>query len=200
VNAAGLPVAYPGDTTSKRKRGRWLLLVVLILLWLPSACTAIVSVRLYEQSIPDGRAFFVDPTVDLAPGTLQATGLVAVSLMPGDQALATLQLTNRGVTPIRISMASFPDADPTGLTDALQVVIRLQSTECTNDDGSVLFRGPLAHASFGGGAPGEPGDAVVDAARRSVLCVDIHLPLAVGDRQQGGESRVTFRFASEVAA
>jgi hypothetical protein len=185
----------------ERRRRRVFLLLLALFLWLPSACTVVLNVDLYERSVPDGRAFFVDPSVEVTPGTLRATGLVAMHLMPGDQAVAGLQLTNHGVVPLRISMMTSPvEPGEEVFAGALQATVRLADADCTAATGTVLFEGRLADATFGRDGLGAGPDALIPAADHAVLCLDVRLPWSTDNASQGLSSRLRFVFAAEVAS
>jgi hypothetical protein len=191
---SGAPVLERPDDGRRRRR---IILLFTVFLWLPSACTAFFSSSLYQQSIPDGRAFFIDPTIDLVPGSLQVTGLIAASLLPGDEVVATLAVTNRSIVPLRLALSTVADTAG-GLADALHVAIRLEDGLCTGH-APVLYDGPLATASVGQPGLGGDDEGVVQAATRMSLCLVVRLPLLTDDQYQDASASVRFLVAAGAA-
>lgn len=214
------------DDRPESRRRRWLLLLLGLAIWLPSACNALLGTETYADQIPDRGLLFADPTVDLVPGLLQTTVLEAAMLMPGDEVVADLELVNRSVVPVRFSFStSAEEADP-GLAQALQAVVRLADGACpppaqaSPGPGASPGAGPAGSVGTGAPAPVDPaelgpvlssgslavaafdgitpemGPGEVDAASRTSLCVAVRLPIGADDRYQEAITRVRFTFDS----
>jgi hypothetical protein len=203
-----IPAAWPRplaadsaetERTTSRKR-RWLLLLLALFVWLPSACSALLTVDLYRDSLPQRGILLADPDVDLLPGLVQATSLQAMGMLPGDRELGEIRLLNRSVVPVRLSLNAEVESDVAGLASALIAVIRLAPAGgCTGSGGQILYGGSLAEARF---TP-IPGDTdaptgLVDAATAASLCVAVSLPVWAGNDYQRALSSVNLMVTTQV--
>jgi len=131
-------------------------------------------------------------------------------LGPGRTVRGRQVIENRGGLVLRYAVTSLStNDDRKGLRDLLHVTIATPVHEpgvagesCERGRGAVLYDGPLgmALAGFGDDAIGQqPGDRLLAAGQREVLCFEITMPLAAGNAYQAASTSTRWTVTTEAA-
>jgi hypothetical protein len=187
------------EARRERRRRRFLLLLLVVLSALPSVTTSVISIsEFHERAISETDAWAPQPIdVHVDPALL----MQVQGMLPGDRHRGDLSVANAGADPLRYALvSSSTDMDGRGLRDVLEAEIRSAGNGCDALDGDLLYRGPLIGAGLGDPAAGKhPGDRSLGPGEREVLCVEVALPEAAGNRHQRSRTTVTFTVVAEHA-
>jgi hypothetical protein len=124
-------------------------------------------------------------------------------MAPGDAIARPLVIANRGSLRLRYAFTSESDDDGKHLAQALQLIVRSGTANCTADatDGELLYAGPLATATFGDATPGaQPGDRVLEPGAFETLCFTVQLPVLSDNNYQVATTTAIFYFLAEQTA
>jgi hypothetical protein len=176
-------------------RGRWLEAITIVGL-------AVVSIGLGWNTIASGSRprDAGDPhrlevsSIDLTTGSRDAT-FSAQGMAPGDAYTTAITVANPGREAMTYTMSHDPVS--TGgalLSAALLITIKTVGSSCADDDGTILYDGPLDAAAFGSQGNGRP----LAAATAEILCFRAALPLDAGNELQGAATTVTLSFGASL--
>ena len=188
----------------RRSIGR--LVVGVLLLASALLVTARYTGALFTDTQTIGSNSFVTGTVDIATSPLSAL-FSLLALAPGDLATQLLTVTNSGSLQLRYAIKNTTSEDP--LSGALGLSIKTGVSTCTNSgfslSGSSLYSGILGSTGgidlIGDSAPGaQTGDRILNGGASENLCLQVSLPLSVGNLLQGLTDTASLEFVAEQVA
>jgi predicted ribosomally synthesized peptide with SipW-like signal peptide len=159
---------------------------------------AAMSLAYFTDSDAVGANTFTTGTISLT--TSPTSALVTFSNMfPADSVTAPLTLTNSGGGQLRYAMtSSSTDTDNKHLAAQLTLTVKTEGTDCATFDGSTVYSGTLAAATFGSVTNGnQAGDRTLNASASEVLCFKVSLDSSTGNAYQNATTTTTFTFVSE---
>lgn len=139
-------------------------------------------------------------TIDLASDV--ASSLLSLAdMLPGDDVVASLTLSNGGTGELRYAMTTGISGS-TDLAGGLALDIKVGVTDCTSagfdTDGTSLFSGTLSGGAIGDPATGaQTGDRTLAVGAGETLCFRASLPTSADNSLQGLATTATLTFAAE---
>jgi predicted ribosomally synthesized peptide with SipW-like signal peptide len=187
------PVATQDDTSRRRRRGLFVLLLGLTTISLGAGMFSLA----YFTDTTDATGTFEAGTIDIS--TSPTVAFNVTDMLPGDTDTAAITVTNGGSGTFRYAMTA---AATNALGGQLTLTVREEGTDCATFDGTVvLSETTLDGAAFGDPATGpDGGDRELSAPGSEVLCFRVTLPDATDDTYQGATSDATFTFDAEQTA
>ena len=142
-------------------------------------------------------------TLHIADSLAAGTTLSMDNLVAGDSFDAQLNVDNHGSLSLAYGLST-SIAGSSALANALDLTVRAKTANpCAARDGSVLYTGPLATATFGNPAHGvQLGDRVLAGGASEALCFTIELPATTSDTSEtlsGTNATATFVLSAEQA-
>jgi spore coat-associated protein N len=186
-------------------RGRRLLGVLLVLLWLFTGERVVLASALFNKTGSVGANTFVGGTVDLSASP--ATALLTLAQMgPGDVLTAPVTVTNTGGVQLRYAITSTTSENP--LAGQLDLYVKSGVTTCTTagfgGSGTTIYN-DTSHlgSTTGVNLAGNPsqgaqaGDRVLNAGANETLCFQVSMPTTIANTYHSITDTVTFTFAAE---
>ena len=181
--------------------GRGMLVAMMGVLTVASVGSGAFSLAYFTDQEAVGGNAFTTGTVSLTAAP--ASAVVSYStMMPGDETVGTLTLTN-GTAQTRYAMTTVAtNADTKNLRDQITLTIKTKTANpCSTFDGTTLYTGALASAAIGSTASGaQAGDRTLNASANESLCFKASLPSLTNNDYQGAATTATFTFEAEQTA
>jgi hypothetical protein len=186
-------------------RGRRLLCLLLVALWLLTGERVVLASALFSKTGSVGSNTFLDGTVDLS--TAPASALLAPGqLGPGDVVTAPLTVTNTGGAQLRYAITSTTSENP--LAGQLDLYVKSGVTTCTTAgfgaSGTTIYNDTSHLGSTTGvnlvGNPSQgaqAGDRVLNAGANETLCFQVSMPTGIANTYHSITDTVVITFAAE---